>query len=168
MAHEFPVNAITINVPVPKIGESIALTIPVEDTIGWLTIGVARVLGDAHAGIAKDSGDAATVRAAVFAAIMKRFDGGPGGNRAAPGTVDPVDAELFAIIGAKLKKGGVKITELKTTTLRIAAWRDMVTAHCQKVGVAVPDLTAALERHRLAAAAIAESRKIAIGVDDLI
>lgn len=105
---------VPMSIPVPKIGESIILEVPVADLEAWLYMGLARVLGDAHANIKADSyADKSALREAVFAAVMKRFDGGPGGNRAPAGTRDPLTEEVTRIIRAKLKAAKVNVTDLK-------------------------------------------------------
>lgn len=162
---------ITLNVPVAKIGESVQLVIPGSDIIGWLTVGVARVLQDAHAGIKQeDFADRAELRAAVVAAMFKRLDGGPGGNRAPRGAKDEVGEEMAKILRAKLKAMKVDHKEFKTVQALVNAFHGAVAE--RHPDVPTERLIAATEKMRLDAAAIVEARRKASeagpSLDDLL
>lgn len=157
-------DTVTVSVPVPKISESIIVDVPVADIEMWFNMGMARVLGDAHANIKSDSyADRETLREAVFAAVMKRFDGGPGGNRAPAVARDPLAEEVTRIIRAKLKAAKVNVTELKgfkahvdafETRLRASGWTaEQITSTKANIVAAAEKVVAA----RAAAEAATES-----------
>lgn len=117
-----------MSIPVPKIGESVIVNVPAKDVEAWLYMGLARVLGDAHAGIKVDDyADKEALRAAVVAAIQKRFDGGPGGNRAPAGSRDLLTEEVTRIMRAKLKAAKIDVKELKGHQAHREAFQTLIT-----------------------------------------
>lgn len=152
-------NDVTLNLPISKIGESLAVTVPAADINGWLAIGVARVLQDAHAGIkSEDFASRDDLRGAVVAAMLKRFEAGPAGSRA-PGERDETGQELAKILRAKLRAMKIESKDAKGTDALAKLFFDGV----RKIHPAVTDgqLTKAMEDLRTKAAAIVAQRKAA-------
>lgn len=150
---------VTLNLPISKIGESLAVTVPESDIAAWLHVGVARVLQDAHAGVkSEDFASRDDLRGAVVAAMLKRFNAGPAGSRA-PGERDEVGVELAKILRAKLRAMKIESKDAKTVDALAKLFFDGVRA--AHPDVADDRLTAAMESLRGKAAEIVAARKAA-------
>lgn len=105
---------------VPKTGLPFTGVIPAATVDAWLVNGIARVLGDAHAGIkSEDYPDDAACHAAVETAMRKRLAAGPGAESGSR-TTDPVESEYRRMLVAKLG-GKVKARDAETAFRTAAA-----------------------------------------------
>ena len=160
-------NHITIEISVPKIGQSINVDVPESDVTEWLRVGIGRVLGDAHAPISKsDFSDSAEFIATVRAAMLKRFDNGPLGRERNPR--DETADQYSKILRAKLRAAKVDVKTMKTERDLEDAFYTMA----EKLGASADAIEAALESNREKArsivAAMAAARTSGPDLTDLL